>query len=367
MSVRKSHVEVDRVSWRAGDEPFVKGLVINYEPDEVRRRAYRPQDVPNLPNALSKVVDERSACDFVRRYGLLGYCELLVPTLLEDEWADFKAGAEVDESREAAIRGEVGRLAGGDPLPWFLAQARSVRFATELLEALQGDSAEEVGAVLARYQTEWRSAALVDTSNASLGFTLALGLEVRNEMYPDVDAPGLAMKIVADLVASNTRSLQTILFPSLPENRLRWLTSTRTLVETVWFHVGDWADHGLVRLCELDTCRTPFLVTDGRQRFCPADDGGAKSRCAGLFRSASNGRPVEGADQEQGQGGLDVRGRLGLRRRREAHPAPTHVPWAPDGSRELPRPHPQRDCDGRVHRPATPQGARLPRTVAFVV
>lgn len=285
MSVGKYHAEVEGDSWRAGDKPFVEGLVVNDRSDEARRRAYRPQDFPLLPNALSKVKDERSALDFVRKWGLLGYSELLLSTLRL-----FDESAEGDEDKERAVRAEVDQLAGGDPLPWFLAQAKSVRFATELVEALQIDRPGAVGLVLAIHQTEWRPAEFAGASGASLRFTLARGLEVRSREYTELDSPRMAMRIVEDLVASNTRTVRRILLPGSSGNRLRWTTNMSALSEIVWSHVGDWADHGLVKLCELETCRTPFLVTDGRQRFCPADEEGGKSRCAGLYQKRQQRR-----------------------------------------------------------------------------
>ena len=43
----------------------------------------------------------------------------------------------------------------------------------------------------------------------------------------------------------------------------------------IWWHVGRAAESderdNPVGLCALATCRTPFLVTDKRQRFCPAE------------------------------------------------------------------------------------------------
>jgi hypothetical protein len=58
------------------------------------------------------------------------------------------------------------------------------------------------------------------------------------------------------------------------------LTAT-ALLEVIWWHVGQWAlrvtKGGEVRLCEF--CDTPFLVEDGRQRFCPKTIG-EESLCA---------------------------------------------------------------------------------------
>ena len=64
--------------------------------------------VCNLPNALAKVENSKSAINFIKKYGFLGYRML---------------------SKED--------LSLGEPLDWILAQARSVRFGLYLIVCLQ--------------------------------------------------------------------------------------------------------------------------------------------------------------------------------------------------------------------------------------
>ena len=137
------HVEIDlgtptgigrAFSWRRAATPVVeegelRDLSCPDEPGEV----YRPFDYPILPTALSQVVDERSARKFARDFGLLGYAP---------------AGEEWKRDGYFSIR-ITSEERPHEPLAWVLVQARSVRLAMTLIEALQrGDGDASITRVL---------------------------------------------------------------------------------------------------------------------------------------------------------------------------------------------------------------------------
>ena len=114
-----------------------------------------------------------------------------------------------------------------------------------------------------------------------------------------------AIQIVLELVRANTVGVRWVLAEEREgSGRLRTGLTAWALFNVVWWHIGNAAfagtqvtDRGeearLVRLCELPSCRAPFIVTDRRQRFCPAEyetvdaqghSHPGKSRCAALYQ-----------------------------------------------------------------------------------
>ncbi len=281
---------------------------------------YDPYGTPELTNALSKVVDERSALRFARRYGLLGYAGVLF-ALKGQAASSERRGREADPLLD---RRGVDRLFRdlhgdyGDPLPWLYGQARSVRLALALVQALpQGP--EAIAAVV-REQAPLRgdlAAPAVRPLQLAYGLQLhevdlmdqLLRPRARKDLPEAELRPLLAALLIEELVNSNTAGLQWRLF-SLPTDGSYELAlgfRQRALFEVIWWHVGNTAASGRdgaeVRLCKLATCRAPFIVTDQRQRFCPADypytdkktgrTRPGRSRCAALYQKRHGGKSKE--------------------------------------------------------------------------
>ena len=273
---------------------------------------YDPYARVEIANALAKVSDERSALRFARQFGLLGYDELLLSL-------DARAASAEEQGRQAdplldtrSVSHLLDELGGelGDPLPWLLAQARSVRFALDLIEALPGGS-EAITAVGQRHsvprldQTGHISARLVVLAFGLRTEELDLMDDLLRARRPAQDLPEeqlrplLATLLIEELVNANTAGLQWRLYspPAHGPYSLKVGFGQQALFQVIWWHVGNAAVGGKrgtrVRLCELETCRAPFIVTDERQRFCPADyiykdKSGHKrpgrSRCAALYQ-----------------------------------------------------------------------------------
>jgi len=263
--------------WSRGAKPYVdKHGVLNEAAAEVELLAYAPFDNSALPTVAAKVTDEKSALRFARAYGLFGFSGLLGKDVEDNN--EIGGGPHWDELVE---------LDGGEPLDWVIAQSRSIRFALELVASFHG-TGDPVADVLARNR-------LPESLQGRQSYPTVLRLRpTAVELPGDVAPEEAAVTLLRMLTGRNTRGVRDALVadPSSPTGFHRRLVAD-ALVEVVWWHVGRWATDGAVRLCELDTCRTPFLVTDQRQRFCPGEtvvdpETGAvrtlRSRCAALHQ-----------------------------------------------------------------------------------
>jgi len=273
---------------------------------------YDPYDHPESANALAKVTDERSALRFARRFGLLGYGETLLE--IEAELANRERrgiGSDPLLDRQAVARLRAATEPGfGDPLTWLYAQARAVRLVLDLIAALPKGPA-----ALVRTGEGHGTLRLDDEGHVSArSVELAYGLESKTldleklllrarrpgELAEEKLRPVLATVLIEELVNINTAGLRWRLYapPAHGPYELSVGFGQRALFEVVWWHVGNAAVAGTpgarVRLCELETCRTPFIVTDERQHFCPADytytdkrtgkTRPGRSRCAALYQ-----------------------------------------------------------------------------------
>lgn len=293
MTANRSQPSLEGQFWRRGGAPIVDERNVLADPiDEALREAYEPGRFASLPNFFAKVMDARSAVRFARRFGLLGYSSIAVAPLLEDHLVS-------DPLQEALTAQEVRELGYGDPLHWVLAQSRSVRFVIELICALQTNP-EQLATVLTRYRSRLQVIEVNGQSDATriervpgAVYALSVGRNVDELSFQlQDDLRRQAEAIVSALVNWNTARLAVSLLPST-EGRpgFRSAIQANSLIETIWWHVGQWALHGKVRLCDLESCHTPFLVSDERQRFCPHEDapewglrsGGPRSVCASRY------------------------------------------------------------------------------------
>lgn len=248
---------------------------------------YCPTDYPNLPNVLSKVTDERTALRFATKFGTLGFHGMA-------------------PSEEHA----------GEPLRWVLLQAQSVRLAGELLSALASEGPDAADNVLRRWSVGREELVLERSVEGDVTkgrvvidrFVVAQGLATVTAVLPNALTPRYqAMELVETLVNTNTAGVRYRLRLHL-EERFSEDIQPSALIEAIWWHVGQWAIDGRVRLCENPKCRAPFKVTDERQRFCPGDDshvGGdgryraGRSICAALCQQSTK-RAAEKCRREKG-------------------------------------------------------------------
>lgn len=272
---------------------------------------YDPYEHAELVNALAKADEERGALRFARRFGLLGYGEALLALdteLASDERLGYGTDPLLDRATIARLLNGLDEFA--DPLSWVYAQARSMRLVLDLIEALP--SGPEAISTVGRRRS---SPELDDEGHIAARFVeLAYGLRTARldleqdllrarrpgELPEEQLRPLLATVLIEELVNANTQGLRWRLFspPASGPYKLALGFSQRALFEVVWWHAGNAAAVGKtgvrVRLCELESCRAPFIVTDERQRFCPADytytdkrtgkTRPGRSRCAALYQ-----------------------------------------------------------------------------------
>lgn len=263
-------------AWRrpAPDCVRVENNVIVSDPGD--EYTLSEQAMYNLPNALAKVYDVAGALKFTAVYGELGY-----------RWL-FSEAANVP----------------GDPVPWFLEQAATVRFALRLIESLQEEGAAAVkevleGARLAAeaWMAEQPALAVAESASGVVGgmYRLALGPASRvvrrvTEPYSGDESDALrrhAQQLVAFLVNENAGNIHWTL---AEQNRriVKVPIGSKSLIQVLWIFVARIAlaaqdtKERRVRLCA--ECQTPFYAFDLRQRFCPPDPGSDVSLCAGRHR-----------------------------------------------------------------------------------
>lgn len=234
---------------------------------------YHPFNFPNLPNRLAHVESTKDITQFVERYGVLGYQELIQENPRLDTYTV------------------------GDPVDWFLQQAKTVRFALQLINAVQEDKDEEQikkliysAQVLVPANIFERAKDLPDEFMAKV-HCFAEGPDVifRPVLQPDQWEGKhrlLAIQMASHLINTNSRGVSRViglaeedLAPAIPW-QFAQLLNGRSLIEVIWHQVGDAALNPSgkgTRIC--NECGLPFIVTDKRQKFCPGDVFSSGSLC----------------------------------------------------------------------------------------
>lgn len=260
--------------------------------------SYEPFAFPNLADAFAKVDDAAGAVEFVRAYGELGYWRLCT------------------DRRNRNL---------GEPLDWILTHAACVRLALGLIHALQAEDDRRLVALLdaAHYadyaspeeyrkvhplNLSWRMLAYRDQVNASGHEYIGLyriGVGATIELLPlytmgieDRSLPIVrrhAYQLLASMVNVNIQHVgRRLSFSRHGRQGLRPALFARSLLEAIWWHVGEAAlltehertqddiiENGSVKVCE--ECGRPFISTHGKERFCP-DPLGGPSKCASRNR-----------------------------------------------------------------------------------
>jgi len=114
----------------------------------------------------------------------------------------------------------------------------------------------------------------------ALRWKTPLRAEERTASSPWVDVPPavLARAIVADLVSRNIRELGQILRVVESPTRFVLGYTFAALIEVVYWHVARIAEQG-DSVGRGEACGQYFHRTHGKQRYCPASDTWAESRC----------------------------------------------------------------------------------------
>jgi len=227
-----------------------------------------PFTKPELPTEFAnKVIDIKSAIKFELRYAPLGYGRLLVEP--KPEWKQ------------------------GDPLEWVLKQAKFVKLTLELIYALTYQDGNH-----ALRQFRYLNIKMTDSIHPAVRgggmLTYPGGAYNHETMIPvprsEAEALRGAPHIIETLVNANTENIRQKIVVHY-KDRLGSVLFYNALIEAIWSMVGDLAikaqqghESGYFLKCEW--CRTPFLATDKRQKFCPRPEwaGPGESLCSLGYR-----------------------------------------------------------------------------------
>lgn len=230
------------------------GAIVMDEPGE----EYGPFAFPNLPNAFAKVDNEDSAIAFALSWGLLGYSHLI--------------------RDETYLHTEVVPTLG-DPLPWVLAQASSVRFALNLIRALDEKDEESALAVLIEHSTVVHAVDVHDLSYLVSAHVITEGIVQVQARFRREEWVGRylleAAKMLTRLVNNNTEGISWKLSCDESTGTIAQDLGFNALIEVIWYQVARLAISAqeqkgqIVRICR--QCQIPFMATDRRQQFCPPE------------------------------------------------------------------------------------------------
>ncbi len=238
-----------------------------------RWSVYHPFSFPNLPNRLAHVESTTEAVKFVESYGVLGYQALIKEQSSDDLFTT------------------------GDPLGWFLHQAKTVRFVLQLINALQENKTDEqlsnlinnermkvpLKVLFKDTQEETKGPAHCFAEGSDIVFRAALDREGKYNLF--------AVQLVSHLININSRNVvRTIGIKTKRSTPTEQYVFTqqfafRSLIEAIWYMVGGAAvnlNRKGVQICR--ECGLPFIVTDKRQKFCPGDAFSSGSLCGGRNR-----------------------------------------------------------------------------------
>lgn len=238
-------------------------------------RPYYPFEFPNLPNRLAAVDSTKDIVGFVGKYGVLGYRKL-----------------NGDDSTEV--------YTVGDPVDWFLLQAKTVRFALQVLNAVhEGKSDEQLKSLIYRNQIQIPLKTFITEASVTTETKTHCFAEGSEAVLRPVVQPGqwegkhkaLAVSIVSHLVNINTVGVRRVIgvkssdaMPVVPFQFAQQY-SAGSLIGAIWHMVGDAAINTSgkgTRICR--ECGLPFIVTDNRQKFCPGDKFSSESLCGTRYR-----------------------------------------------------------------------------------
>jgi len=294
---RGKNIRIRRVASIPGGETIIDRSY-KLPPEKFSDLSYNPADHPDLPNVFAKVIDEEKATQFAERWGLLGY------NRLQD-------------------------LGGAEPLAWVLYQAKTVKFILDLTEKLYGrrTNIEALVRFLRnenKKDTEFKYAKHsfifggydlgIGTNRAQRSFFAPAGLspdETQSllngekasggpKQIDDIMVKEFAQQIISVCVNGNTLNVRRVLNES--DGKLVSSITYKALIEVIWHHVGNIVlqvqEGKEIRIC--DECQTPFLVRDGRQRFCPSPGTEGYSRNQSNCSLRQRQRKKRQKDKQQG-------------------------------------------------------------------
>lgn len=224
----------------------VDGIIQGYG-DIPNWRRYYPFDNLELPNALAKVdpTSTEQILEFVHRYGTLG-------------------GSPDD----------TGKHGESEAVTWIQKQITAVNILLKLVECSRNND-EETASVL------------IDRTNHTRVSSIPLYELIPRQ--PEVFDPGL----ISDTPLGWVRRVALLIINSNITGIYRQATIKEdgkiesafyfsSMLDVIYWHILN-AMEGGADIGRCEECGTPFIKTDGRQRFCPKQYGEKESRCGMVY------------------------------------------------------------------------------------
>ncbi len=299
--------------WVAADYEIVDGVVRAVEEPPAgtgEERTYFPMANPSMLGdfARLRVGDSASLLTFTRRWGLLGYDAL---------------------SRRGTA--SLALTSEGDPVAWVWAHLSGMQTALRLWKFWrEGDAAGAERLLRKREvsQQQWRALARVNTllkdgkfveaqallerhlakphdsdeSDRAVVVVSADGAKVAHTLYNVSTGEGQpwfgVWNIIRSIINPNLRGVHPEIStfagrsPDVPVVAQGWDAIMSVIYRHLFEVIASDQERGEVEECR--ECTTPFIRTDGRQRFCPPPPGSRESLCAMRFHKREQRKRKDG-------------------------------------------------------------------------
>lgn len=253
------------------------------EPENERLIA--PIAYQNLLNKISKIRtgDAQAICNFAAEYGLFGLSSLKKEPDYLDEHPCFE------------INGKLMMGWKREPLSWIWGHIETIQLCLNLIEWIQNRNKDELDGYLSKrrvsdFEEGWDLAGLVNKRDYQCFriSTIAIGEKLYKDrlfFHPfDYSPVRNALSIVASVVEDNTTRVRRLYhFDDVPQKgnaRMVARFSAPTLIETIYWQLGDQLSAGQLMRCQADDCTALFVRSAKNQQYCPPPKGKKESRCA---------------------------------------------------------------------------------------
>jgi hypothetical protein len=286
----------------------VVGGVLRWDRDDYAEegRGYFPIATPAIAGDFVRIQvgDVEALCAFARRWGLLEYDLLVTP-----------------ESPDSP------RHAYGDPLAWVWAHLAGMQTALTLWKFWREKNVAALAQYLNKRRLSQAQLHVLERLNkllvegrfvqaqrrmeehfAGLPWSASQGDEIvivsgdngriRPERYfadrIDVHSWPDAWRIIRRIINPNLRGVHaeiSLYFDGIRDEPIVGL-GWDALISVIYRHVFEIMSSGQIEECR--ECQTPFIRTDGRQRFCPPPPSARESQCAMRFHKREQRRRARG-------------------------------------------------------------------------
>jgi len=291
--------------WVEADYEIVDGVLSWVRDADEEGGGYLPMATPSIVGdfARLRVGDTAMLCAFARRWGSLGYEDVAHRDLSKvPEWTygDPVAWvwAHVAGIQTALALWKFWRERDVDALAQFLNRRRMSRLRWHRLQKLDQLILDQ-RYVEAQRQLEAHVAKPGRNGEGdSLVIVWAEESRIVPKFYPrdheGAEPWSFAWRIIREIINPNLRGVHAALSPYFPKDPNESIVAQGwdALISVIYRHIFEIISSGEVEECR--ECHTPFIRTDGRQRFCPPPPSRRESQCAMRFHKREQRRRARG-------------------------------------------------------------------------